>query len=529
MYYNVNCTGCGRRMSALNMAINIDGLIEMYVKREKEKNKGNNIYETMLDFLSNIRLGLYFSFYYLKKEKYLTEKNELNILGEDIIYLLAEKHKVDLKGAYWNNPDEREEILDVLAEGMYTTEDVEVDWQSKRKEIKRIVDFLSINAGAVFAQCRIDPRKEKNDIGNVVITGINAVFSQKDGTRDGIPLVCPECGATFLPEAGKYYEEVILLMGSSRTGKTAYLASLIDCLNGDNAKEQIFPLQIGPLADKRGLFFQKNILNAYQKGKKIPKTNISNEEMVPLVSLLLNIRNERIIIVTFVDMPGEAYVPEEEQDQKKELSFIANKRRISKNASAYIFCIAPEQVDLPIKENEAGKCQDSAQANIGDVCRNIKHMVSSNDEDVVNIPMAVVITKNDKLKDYDFYNPDEKYEDLIKDAQYFMADKYRKITEEIMEYLQARHVVPLEKELRFISKCFNYFTVASYGASVEAVGKNKKMPSGIILPFVWILTMLGYFKPAGLEYVREKKGWFSAKYDVVECLKEYDKRELIRK
>lgn len=233
--------------------------------------------------------------------------------------------------------------------------------------------------------------------------------------------------------------------------------------------------------------------------------------------------------MTFVDMPGEAYVPEEEQDQKKELSFIANKRRISKNASAYIFCIAPEQVDLPIKENEAGKCQDSAQANIGDVCRNIKHMVSSNDEDVVNIPMAVVITKNDKLKDYDFYNPDEKYEDLIKDAQYFMADKYRKITEEIMEYLQARHVVPLEKELRFISKCFNYFTVASYGASVEAVGKNKKMPSGIILPFVWILTMLGYFKPAGLEYVREKKGWFSAKYDVVECLKEYDKRELIRK
>lgn len=69
MYYNVNCTGCGRRMSALNMAINIDGLIEMYVKREKEKNKGNNIYETMLDFLSNIRLGLYFFFLLFKKRK----------------------------------------------------------------------------------------------------------------------------------------------------------------------------------------------------------------------------------------------------------------------------------------------------------------------------------------------------------------------------------------------------------------------------------------------------------------------------
>ena len=117
-------------------------------------------------------------------------------------------------------------------------------------------------------QCRIDPRKEKDDIGNVVITGINAVFSQKDGTRDGIPLVCPECGATFLPEAGKYYEEVILLMGSSRTGKTAYLASLIDCLNGDNAKEQIFPLQIGPLADKRGLILSEKYFECISKREK---------------------------------------------------------------------------------------------------------------------------------------------------------------------------------------------------------------------------------------------------------------------
>ncbi len=528
MNYDVNCTSCGRRTNAVNMAINIDELIEMYLKREKEKNKGNNICETMLDFLSNIRLGLYFSYFFLKEERYLGEEKELKLWGKDIICLLTEKYKVDLEGAYWKDPDEREEILDVLTDRMYTTEDVEVDWQSKRKEIKKTIDFLSANAESVFVQCKIEPRREKDDKGNDVTTGINAVFSQRDGNRDGIPLVCPECGAAFLPEAGKYYEEVILLMGSARTGKTVYLAALIDYLNGDNAKEQIFPLQIGPFTDKRGIFFQKNILNTYQKGKKIPKTNISNEEMVPLVSFLLNIRNEKIIIVTFVDMPGEAYVPEEE-DQKKEPSFIANKRKISKNASAYIFCIAPEQIDMPIKEGEADKCQDSAQANIGDVCRNIKHMVSSNDEDVVNIPMAVVITKNDKLKDYDFYNPNEKYEDMIKDAQYFMVDKYRKITEEVMEYLQAPHVVPLEKELQFISKCFNYFTVASYGDSVETVGKNKKIPSGIILPFVWILTMLGYFKPAGLEFVPEKKGWFSSKHNLVELLKDYDKGELIRK
>ncbi len=98
-----------------------------------------------------------------------------------------------------------------------------------------------------------------------------------------------------------------------------------------------------------------------------------------------------------------------------------------------------------------------------------------------------------------------------------------------MEYLQAPHVVPLEKELQFISKCFNYFTVASYGDSVETVGKNKKIPSGIILPFVWILTMLGYFKPAGLKFVPKKKGWFSSKHNLVELLKDYDKGELIRK
>lgn len=523
MYHDVNCTKCGRKTSAVNMAINMDELIKIYLKREKEKNRENNIYETMLGFFSNICFGLYFSFYDLKSEKYLGEENELKLSGSDIMYLLWQKH---LTKEERENIEDDEAILDILTEAMDTAGDVEVDWQKKRKEIEKILDFLSENKESIFLKCRIEPRREKDDMGNTVMTGINATFAHRDGNKDGLPLVCPDCGTAFLADAGKYHEEVILLMGSARVGKTAYLAALIDYLNGDNAKKLIFPLQIGPLTDKRGLYFQENVLNVYQKGQKIQKTNTSNEEIVPLVSFLLRIRNDKLIIVTFVDMPGEAYVPEEEQNQKEEKGFIANKRRISKNASAYIFCIAPEQIDLPIKEGEKNK-PDSAKADIEDVLRNIGNTVKNMNEESVFIPTAVVITKNDKLKDYNFYNPEEKYEDLIREEKYFMTDKYRTITDEIREYLQAGHVAPIEQKLRFISKRYNFFTVASYGTSIEE-GKCQKMPSGITLPFLWILTMLGYFIPAHSEYVREKEGLFSRKYNVVERLAEQGCEALVQ-
>ncbi len=524
-YHHVNCTKCGRKIRAVDMAIDLDELIIIYLKREKEKNKENNIYETMLDFFFNIRFGLYFSFNYLKCGKYLGEENEIILSGYNIRHLLCQKH---LTKGEREKTEGKEEILDLLTETMDTAGDVEVDWQKKRKEIEKILDFLSENEDVIFLKCRIEPRSEKDDMGNSVITGINAAFAHRNGNQDGLLMVCPDCGTAFLADAGKYHEEVILLMGSARVGKTAYLAALIDYLNGDNAKKSIFPLQIGPLTDKRGLFFQENILNAYQKGEKIHKTNSSNEEIVPLVSFLLRIRNDKRIIMTFVDMPGEAYVPEKEQNQKEESEFISNKRRISKNASAYIFCIAPEQIDPSIKEKEKNK-PDSATADIEKVLRNIGNTVKNMKKEAVYIPTAAVITKNDKLKDYDFYDPEEEYEDLIREEKYFMIDRYRKITDEIREYLCAPHVAPIEEKLKFMFEHYNYFTVAAYGTSIEEGRKCSKMPSGIMLPFLWILTMLGYFTPAQLEYVREKKGIFSRKYDVVERLTEQEKDVLVQK
>lgn len=150
-------------------------------------------------------------------------------------------------------------------------------------------------------------------------------------------------------------------------------------------------------------------------------------------------------------------------------------------------------------------------------------------KEAVYIPTAAVITKNDKLKDYDFYDPEEEYEDLIREEKYFMIDRYRKITDEIREYLCAPHVAPIEEKLKFMFEHYNYFTVAAYGTSIEEGRKCSKMPSGIMLPFLWILTMLGYFTPAQLEYVREKKGIFSRKYDVVERLAEQEKDVLVQK
>ena len=36
-YHHVNCTKCGRKIRAVDMAIDLDELIRIYLKREKEK------------------------------------------------------------------------------------------------------------------------------------------------------------------------------------------------------------------------------------------------------------------------------------------------------------------------------------------------------------------------------------------------------------------------------------------------------------------------------------------------------------
>lgn len=38
-YHHVNCTKCGRKIRAVDMAIDLDELIIIYLKREKEKIK----------------------------------------------------------------------------------------------------------------------------------------------------------------------------------------------------------------------------------------------------------------------------------------------------------------------------------------------------------------------------------------------------------------------------------------------------------------------------------------------------------
>ncbi len=531
MCHNVNCTKCGEKISAGRMAINLDRLMDLYAEKMLDREPDNAVYARMRRILSDISPRLYFAYDDLVAGRRLDESNNLVLDGEGVLRLMQDKHGIDLTGEAGGYAVSEKE-LDALAEKMGTQKDIRVKWEDKKQKIRELTDLLLENTETVFLDCRVEARKEPDDMGNTIVTYIKCRIGGEQS--DVMNMVCPVCGGQFLLDAGKYREEVILLMGSARVGKTAYLAALIDFLGRENAKKKLFPLVMGTLEDEKGNFFRENILKAYQAGKPIEKTNISNEEMVPLASFLLGVCGKKVI-VTFIDMPGEAYSPAEEEAANEKYDFIANKRRACKNASAYILCIAPEQIDMVIKEKEKEKGgADSAADDIDKILENIAHSVKLVNMKSAETPTAVVLTKSDKIKDYNFYDPNERFEDLIEvneEGQFFLADKYRQITEEIGEYLDAGHVKPVEGRIKSIFNKFNYFTVASYGAAIgkAADGESKPRPSGIILPFLWVMTMLGYFRPARNEYETRRYGFLKKRSEMVPKRTVLETDELVRK
>lgn len=331
--------------------------------------------------------------------------------------------------------------------------------------------IISVPVSFVFA---------KDNIQNEIPVGIKYYINDEEFID--VNRVCPCCGTPFDNQSGFHREFIIGLAGLSRVGKTAYIASLIHRLKHFGNDDFI---SISVKKDDEDSFYKFNneIVRVYEQGEIINKTEVQNEEEIPLVYVSVKINNEDFNFV-FVDMPGEIYDSEDGEG----IDFVSEKRHILKSADAIWCCIEPSMI------NEKYHNSNLEGTKIKDKNDQLENLVTTlSNLYVSKIPACIIVTQSDLLKD-DYpllFRPNVNVID-----EYIQEDHTLDLTK-INDYVQktrkfVKNMINFEATIEDVFEGFSMFAIASYGFDLSDSNSEKKIrPSMVELPFLWTLANLG--------------------------------------
>lgn len=494
-FHKIHCTYCGKTVSADQLAVNLDLIICDYLKNRVSR-MGEASLKELLELFQLIKTGIYLSkFDMINKEGILSEHDELKITSGYVLKFLERKHRVTLFDSENKvNNDGLKTLYNRIQ--FYRRTDV----NSGFVRVKRLVELLNKNREAILADYTCQFRIGKDDQENEFISQV--ITSSLDGPGHVYQhMVCPKCGNKFYITAGTYEEKVIVLLGSSRVGKTAYLAALVSKINGyldqKLGREKRF-ITVTSIRDERYAAFNEKILRDYSVGRKPEKTDVEErlENPIPLISLQVKTR-EKTTVYTIVDMPGEVFVPQNNgSGEEADGDFIINRRKICYSADAFWFCIDPAQIDRRLrKENEQSPAEDKVQCNIDMVLNNIENMVRimGENEDKTKIPSAIIFTKSDLLQRIaeGMYQADDAKVCLTENGC-LDADAVKEASRNIINYLEKTPgiVEDISDQIGNIFENKNYFSIAAYGVKVDQE-ERPIAPYGIALPFLWTMASFG--------------------------------------
>ncbi len=549
-FYDVHCTNCGKVLKADRMAVDIDRILNTHLEKMAGRNV-SPIYREAQGLFHEIRIGMYFTRFDMARDDIMDGNGTIHMTCQYILDFIERRYKTEISFARdaeskegktnitesddtldpfdslnvddsasemldseWNDDSDKLSpgVLDSLCLKMALYSEIDSSEEVKRNYIEKLIQFLVKEKEFVLLECDCKFFISRDDrVENEFVSGLQVTYFDNDIVGYN-HMVCPDCGEQFFIDAGKYEEKIIVMLGSSRVGKTAYLAALVNELNPEYGQPRFLNITVKDTADKRYVFFKENILKQYAEGKKITKTD-EKKEAVALFSLDMII-NGRVVIFTFVDLPGEVFVPRNEKElEEGEASgrFIINHRKICSSANAFWFCIDPVQIDFRLRSINENKEADKVEQDMNMVLSNIEnslHMMGTGKNDV---PTAIVITKSDLIDStYKLFSGDRSAEQhcLVNNTQFFI-DRFHTVAANVKQYMMAEQVRNITTKLNYMFEKKNYFAVAAYGIDIqekEGNEKKDKKPYGIMLPFLWTLAAFAYLQPVKYEPKIQKSG-----------------------
>ena len=499
MYHRVHCTGCGEITAGDLLAFDLGAVITEAVRRKMGRSVGPDnewavlmridlcLYYTWMDLQSEFQMQSegtsQFVFRVKELRDYLCRYSGIGSF--DDLYERAIENKDDQ--ALTRLTQKIKHPLQKIGERNQarTSNDSTTLVPVVRELINLCSERISPEEKEVIASFSVTPTLGEDDMHQPIAQQLEIKYEDDlgKGVYDVIPnKVCPFCGKSFYPEAGKYEEILIGMAGTARVGKTAYLAALINRLQEyrGNVVRMIIPAN-----DSEWRFFNNTILSKYKNGLAIDKTPYKvNSVNIPLFSVLIKVGGHGYIF-TFIDMPGETYDDDDDAEARR---LVLNDRRIILHVHAFWCCFSPAQLDRQIaKYNELNIAGNQVRTDIDTVLTGL-----SNTLNIIHAqkkPAAVMVTRSDEIMNAEgMFSPQTKVMD-----EYLSGSKliYEKLQEHInMANKYMLRVPQIETSLDSVFSGYSVFSVAAYGGNLDEPGFEMR-PSMIELPFLWTLSLLG--------------------------------------
>ena len=354
----------------------------------------------------------------------------------------------------------------------------------------------------------------KEGSGDIRFNLIRSTFDQKPIVK---ARVCPACGEQLSFWSGRYPEICLGVLGGPRVSKTTTLTACASAFMKPGGYKGI--TWQGSKLDKEYIEFSNMYLRKYEAGTPIDATKTT--QSIPRVSFCVNIRDtitnvlEKIITLTFVDLPGELTNEEGINDE-----FYSRYAQFFENVDYIWYCTDPgelmqnpgstQKAELGYEKDKQILTTEEISDNMMKVSALFKRLQETRPqyiEFVINsrntskkeyipkvVPVAYILGKSDsslcapmEKKEYRLYPVEpisgHRIAERPFDLQYFT-----KCCNATRYYMYQKNSVLVNAfEYYFPYHCF--IPVSAYGFAPTEEKSDTLRPFNVTAPFMWMLTL----------------------------------------
>jgi hypothetical protein len=303
--------------------------------------------------------------------------------------------------------------------------------------------------------------------------------------------ICPNCQKQLPFTAGGQASLVIGLIGAKFVGKSHYIAALIDRLatqvGGDLEAALI------PTSEETAERYQREFHDPLFRNKlELPMTPGTPPPLIYDLRFSGSLWGEdgwRSVTLAFYDTAGENF------DKADKVREMVNYLR---HASGVILLIDPLQVEavrqaLPdnVRQPDADSMADPQQV-VGRVYQELENGKVVVDNSPLGIPVAVVLTKCDVLKDAGFLDPNRLWNSDRRHRGYFDQEAHDDMVGMFGEYVRKWSPEVFHNVTQRFSR-YAFFGVSSTGCASDTKTRRFKYisPWRVEDPLLWLLAELG--------------------------------------
>lgn len=319
--------------------------------------------------------------------------------------------------------------------------------------------------------------KDVYEENRVIIKGVYKQIRDKYGyiTRRRL---CPYCHNELPPTSVKGPSITISIIGSSKVGKSSFMAALLHEMQTSTAKR--FNSECIASGDKYKEILKRNIKKIFENGE-VPD---SEEDKTGVMHMSLywrfNDDFKEALNIIFYDVDSEAMINE---------NYLELYAQNIKYSDGIIFLVDHVNLDNVRKELKL-----SDFVNQRDIISNLynDYIVKSKDMST-DVPTALVITKSDTILNNNLEIIDSKnmiFDNYIHKDELNIGE-FIKINEQVRNFIKKTDF-PFFNTMETYFSNLGYFAVSSFGPNYKKGNPVKSIR--IDEPLLWILFKLGYIK-----------------------------------